>query len=74
MRTFLVIEPYPVPNLPTRMLQCLEPLPMDTLFLDCRNDPLRQPVLLRVASSTHSSISEGKMSKAREASEIVVLP
>ncbi len=47
MRAFLVIEPYPVPNHPTRMLQCLKLLPMDTLLLDCSNDPLHQTVLLR---------------------------
>ena len=47
MWALLVVEANPVRYHPTRMLQRLKPLPVDTLLLDRPNDPLHQPVLLR---------------------------
>ena len=43
----MVVEPNPVSQHSSRMLQCLKPLPVYTLLLDRSNDPLHQSVLLR---------------------------
>ena len=47
MWALLVVEPYPVPQHTTGVLQGFEPVPVGTLLLDRADDPLDHAVLLR---------------------------